>query len=94
MSWSFYAQAEPAKVVDALEDAADAQLEAQPFDSWDDDVAKQQFVAVSAAGNIAKLIDAEKVNASVSGHAGHGPGQVDSISVSVAGQTPPPPVKK
>ncbi len=36
---------------------------------------------MSAAGNIAKLIDAEKVNASVSGHAGHGPGQVDSISV-------------
>jgi hypothetical protein len=97
VSWSLYGQAKPGDVKDAARKAADAQLDAQPFDSWDDDVQAQMDAAFDAAAGLVKTIDSGdgQVSFSLTGHAKQNDSQVDTISVSLSGHLKPQaPTKK
>jgi hypothetical protein len=86
VSWTASATAVALDEVDAkLKEALDKQLDAQPFDSWDDDVEAQQVQALEAVKALAGEVRGAKVNASINGHRVP-PGQTgsDTIGVSVS----------
>jgi len=88
MSWNLTATTiEAEKVQEQLTKAKNTQLEAQPFDSWDDDVEPQIDAAISTAKAIiqsGKFGDGP-FNVSLNGHAPRNKGEYPAVTVSVTG---------
>lgn len=103
MSWTLYAQVKDGKdsqeqstnVVEALHAAKQAQLDQQPFDSFDDDVEEQIDIAIFAAGEFANRGGFRRgVNVNMSGHAARGDTDYVTINVNVTEMAPDPAPKE
>jgi hypothetical protein len=87
MSWQVSITSIPKEeVAEKVKAALDAQLTAQPFDSWDDDVQAQQDAAVGITTEIADSgsVGDGPFNITLNGHRKRNPTESYSLSVLIS----------
>ena len=88
MPWSLTAEnVQASSVEQELENSKGTQLEAEPFDSWDDDIEAQMDCAISAAVTLLEsdTLGEGPFTVSMTGHPSRGDMMAPSVSVAISG---------